>query len=468
WEDDCGCSLSGRKDWNQKWRRPLRDGLNWLRDEIRKIYEREIKRFSQEDPHEIRNRYIEVLLRREESALKGEVFHSPYGEEVLRLLESQRMAMYMFTSCGWFFDDIAGIEATQVLKYALRAIDLLEPYGGGDLLEGLKEYLRKIKPNEPSFRDGKEVLERLVKPSAYSKEALVGSVALCSLFGITTPPFLMRRFTIEREISHSHRDSQLRIGQVAFREFISETERFLYVINLHKGHVKVWTGKGELTEGMDGLILQGLELRASQRNVLSQLKSFLGALKEVEPSSLPREMIPTLILGGEGKGQIKDLNIEAGKAIYTLNLLEEKGISKDISRLNLLLPFPLQDFLEELIIKFFVNENLSADDIGLNRLLRFFKENGSSIHGGRINFYANQFIKRESNNLFKGITKNSIRKLLHYLKLHKKLRCEADLFYLQNYWWELSQNKLFLDKQSIKLKKLFWKLGEELGFVMNK
>ncbi|MDD3149587.1 MAG: DUF3536 domain-containing protein, partial [Candidatus Gastranaerophilales bacterium] len=109
WMEDCGCETGGRPGWNQKWRKPLREALDWLRDELTEIYEENALKYLK-DPWEARNNYIDVVLDRNSFSIKQfcqkeEKQHLSKDEriEVIKLLEIQRQAMLMYTSCGWFF-----------------------------------------------------------------------------------------------------------------------------------------------------------------------------------------------------------------------------------------------------------------------------------------------------------------------------------------------------------------------------
>lgn len=128
WRSNCGCNSGSHSNWTQAWRAPLRQTLNWLRDELLPIYEQEASKLLK-DVWKARNEYIEVLLDRSEEVLHA--FMAKHARKTLnpndvtqmvRLLEMQRHALLMFTSCGWFFDEISGIETNQILQYANRAI----------------------------------------------------------------------------------------------------------------------------------------------------------------------------------------------------------------------------------------------------------------------------------------------------------------------------------------------------------
>ncbi len=150
WCRDCGCQTGAAEGWNQKWRAPLRDGLNALKARLDEIFESEASRLSATDPWELRNDYVSVLVDEifpERLAASSAAFLKRHlkkglkpaadGAKLLRLLESQKYAMYAFTSCGWFFNDIEGIEPVQNLRYARRAIEM----AGGEELRGELEEL---------------------------------------------------------------------------------------------------------------------------------------------------------------------------------------------------------------------------------------------------------------------------------------------------------------------------------------
>ena len=146
WRTECGCRAAPERGLHQRWRAPLRAALEWLAGELHAIFEREGKaRFG--DPWAARDAY-------------GAVLGTP--QEGDRLLEMERHALRMFTSCGWFFDDIAGIESVIVLRSAARAIELAGPEGPR-LEAGLLERLALAPSNDPAVGAGRELYLQRVK-----------------------------------------------------------------------------------------------------------------------------------------------------------------------------------------------------------------------------------------------------------------------------------------------------------------
>jgi alpha-amylase/alpha-mannosidase (GH57 family) len=188
WMANCGCNSGGRAGWHQEWRAPLRHALDWLRDELIPLFEGKCGELLKE-PWTARNDYIYLILDR--SADNREKFFSRHasrelGEQerivVLKLMELQRHAMLMYTSCGWFFDEISGIESVQVLQYAARAIQLAKDILGADLEPGFLELLAHAKSNIPEHSDGRAVYNKFVKPSMVEWETAVAHYAISSLF----------------------------------------------------------------------------------------------------------------------------------------------------------------------------------------------------------------------------------------------------------------------------------------------
>lgn len=162
WARDCGCHTGGEPDWNQKWRQPLRAALNFLRDDAAKKFE-EMGAELLSDPWTARNQYIGVILDpdhvREEFLKRHAVRPLDSAEEqrVWKLLEMQLSSLLMFTSCGWFFSDLAGLETVQVLRYAARAVDLMNQLGLDPPFKSFLELLAEAKSNRPEMGNGADI-----------------------------------------------------------------------------------------------------------------------------------------------------------------------------------------------------------------------------------------------------------------------------------------------------------------------
>ena len=186
WRSDCGCNAGGGPGWRQAWRAPLRAALEWLRDRVHAVFERQGAALLL-DPWGARDRYVELVLdpdRGEASEfLRREAGRAlpPAGEvRALRLLELERQSLLMFTSCGWFFSELSGIETVQVLRYAARALQLLRDLAGLDLEPEFEALLAQAPSNEPAMGDGRRIFMLLVKPSVVTLEGVGAHLAIAS------------------------------------------------------------------------------------------------------------------------------------------------------------------------------------------------------------------------------------------------------------------------------------------------
>ena len=187
WKEDCGCSTGGHPGWNQKWRKPLRDALDYLRDEFVEIFETEGAKYF-DNVWDVRNAYIEVILDRSRVTLnkfQNEFFHAGLSDEdkvrAMELLEIQRQCMLMYTSCGWFFSEISGIETVQIMKYAARAMQLAGKFSSKNFEERFLEILSEAKSNIQEFGTGRDIFERFVKPSIVSLKQIAALWAISSI-----------------------------------------------------------------------------------------------------------------------------------------------------------------------------------------------------------------------------------------------------------------------------------------------
>ena len=188
WKDDCGCNTGAQPGWNQKWRKPLRDALDYLRDELIKLCSAEGAKYYK-DFWDARNKYIDVILDRSEESVNKFLkencisgFKAKDRTKALKLMEIQRFCMLMYTSCGWFFSEISGIETVQIMKYAARAIQLAGAFSNANFEEKFLNILSKAKSNIEEYGNGKNIYERFVKPSVVCIEQIVCHWAISSLY----------------------------------------------------------------------------------------------------------------------------------------------------------------------------------------------------------------------------------------------------------------------------------------------
>jgi alpha-amylase/alpha-mannosidase (GH57 family) len=203
WRNNCGCNTGGKPNWNQLWRKPLRETLDWLRDELETTYETECSTFLR-DPWEARNEYINVILRRNDDTirkfLKAHCTKAVEPNNVLRLMEVQRNAMLMYTSCGWFFDEVSGIETTQIMQYACRAMQLVSQINDHNLEMEFKRRLEEVPSNVPGLQNAAYVYNKYVLPSKINLQRVGMHYAVSTIFEDDPESFPVFNYTTSNEV----------------------------------------------------------------------------------------------------------------------------------------------------------------------------------------------------------------------------------------------------------------------------
>jgi alpha-amylase/alpha-mannosidase (GH57 family) len=249
WRNDCGCN-SGGHPWNQQWRAPLRVALDWLRDKLAPIFESRMKEYIR-DPWASRDDYIRVILDRSEESRKA--FFTDHAirpleshEQVtaLKLLEMQRHAMLMYTSCGWFFDELSGIETVQVIHYAGRALQLAEECSGEKVEAEFLQHLALAKSNLPESGDGAKIYEKWVKPAVVDIERVGGHYAISSLFESYPDKTRIYCYEVERDRYSVEAEGKMRLahGSARLRSIITQESAALEFSVLHLGDHNVTAG----------------------------------------------------------------------------------------------------------------------------------------------------------------------------------------------------------------------------------
>jgi alpha-amylase/alpha-mannosidase (GH57 family) len=217
WRSDCGCNSGGHSGWNQQWRAPLRQAFDWLRETVAPRYETEARKLF-EHPWETRDAYINVVLNRSRenvvSFMNAQAKRELSPAEIvngLKLLELQRYLMLMYTSCGWFFDDLSGIETVQVIQYAGRALQLAGQLFPDDFATPFLDLLAQAKSNLPDQGDGRSIYERYVQPAMVDLEKVGAHYAVSSLFEDYAQNTRIYCYDVERMEYRSSRQGKLRV-----------------------------------------------------------------------------------------------------------------------------------------------------------------------------------------------------------------------------------------------------------------
>jgi len=191
WRSNCGCNSGGHPGWSQEWRAPLRQALDQLRDATCPLSEKLSSKLFK-DLWAARDAYIRVILDRSRTNI--DAFFAEFATHeltqqertrALELMELERHIQLMYTSCGWFFDEISGIETVQVIAYAARVLQLAARLFGepGEVLE--KKFLDTLTTapsNVPEIGNGAEVYRRYVTGMKIGLEEVGAHYAISSIF----------------------------------------------------------------------------------------------------------------------------------------------------------------------------------------------------------------------------------------------------------------------------------------------
>ncbi|MFI5345306.1 MAG: DUF3536 domain-containing protein [Elusimicrobiota bacterium] len=261
WRSDCGCGgIEGR---HQRWRAPLRDALNALRERLAGLYE-EKSRGLLTDPWAARDAYLAVALDRSDASVdRFLAAHAPEAREegsrvrALQLLEMQRHALMMFTSCGWFFDELSRLEPSQILLYAARALELARVFGG-DYEPEFVAALERAPSNEPEFGDGAGIWKKLVKPHAHSLDHVAAHYAVGLLFEDKPPTEIQgRAVRCERFTRRAEGGVTVAAGRAEFVESTTRERwtRSFFAAVLPGQRVQAYVCGGEIPEASFDLLM---------------------------------------------------------------------------------------------------------------------------------------------------------------------------------------------------------------------
>jgi alpha-amylase/alpha-mannosidase (GH57 family) len=259
WSSNCGCNSGGKPGWNQSWRAPLRKALDHLRDSLVEPYETKASKFLT-DPWLARDEYIGMVLDRSEASLNK--FLATHGRRalseaevttVVSLLEMQRHAMLMYTSCGWFFDELSGLETVQVIMYAGRTLQLAQRLFPDHHEETFRGLLQSAKSNLPEFGDGAQIFDRFVKPAQVSLLDVAAHYAIASMYQLSGSGDLERAYELKpiEDVRLESGKAHLALGAISVRSRITRIHRDVCFGVLHFGDHNIMAGARDYRDEAD-------------------------------------------------------------------------------------------------------------------------------------------------------------------------------------------------------------------------
>jgi alpha-amylase/alpha-mannosidase (GH57 family) len=448
WRENCGCSSGGREGWNQNWRGPLRQALDWLRDTTIALYEQLASAFFS-DVWKARDEYVGVILDRSRETRQrffaaNAMRDLSRDEQViaLELLEMQRHAMLMYTSCGWFFDEISGIESGQVIAYAGRVIQLAQKLSSqedGEAMEsGFLERLSEAKSNLPEHEDGAQIYRKLVQPAIVGLEQVAAHYAISSMFetGAAKYSYAVDPSDYRTFISGK---MHLAVGRAEICSTITQdTEQFTFAV-LHMGDHSLSAGvrkyAGEDPYAATVQELQRAFSRADMPAVIRVLdRNFGGAIYSLK--SLFRDEQRRIM------DHILESTLREAEASLRAIYEHHAPLMRFLSDVSYPRPKALA-IAAEFVINASLRREFRADFLDLREvrsLLTQAKEEGvpldsaglAFVMGRKLNGLMQQLQRRPQNH-------GLLRKILSLLDVLKELPFAVNLWKVENLYYQMSR-----------------------------
>ncbi len=273
WRSDCGCASGLHPGWTQAWRAPLREALQALKERADRVFEIEAAAFV-EDPWKLRDESIEWILKPRSLLPQEERLSSLDRVRLRSLLELQKNAEFMLTSCAWFFDDVAGLEVRQNLRYADRVLEILAGIGAADAEASFLEVLSRAPSNDPAEGDGRKVFLEWVRPLRRGLPEMAAQLFLLAAHGLEWGC----RPQIEPELHVDRRRLEGREevveGRVAlWRSENSERARYTAIAYLSSAPRVLLTDEHGQSRDFDESVLSHEQVRALFKQELQQVRT---------------------------------------------------------------------------------------------------------------------------------------------------------------------------------------------------
>ena len=449
WRSDCGCN-SGTPGWNQVWRGPLRQALDDLRDAITPLTEQEGAKLFH-DVWAARDAYIQVILDRDKES--QELFFARYqshplsAEErvsALRIMEMQRHAQLMYTSCGWFFDDISNIETVQVIAYAGRVLQLAKELFGVQAAALEPAFLARLgeaRSNLAGAGDGARIYNEKVRTMELSLEQVAAHYAISSVFSSFTEDTELFCYRVRR-ISHDIHTSgrgRLAIGRVHIVSAITGLDQSFSYAVLHFGDQNITAAvkayaDSDAAQFEDFAVQAAAQVqRANFPEVIRQLDRFYGRA-DYSLTSLFRDeqrRIVRLILNSTLWDIETSLTTIYEDHASLLHFLSSAGLPKPPA-LTLAAAFAINAGLRRAL------ESDPVDQALMRSLLQLAKADQIPLESATLSYIADQRMKRAMVEL--QLSAGSLEMLDRALTLGRSLvemPFELNLWQAQNIWYEI-------------------------------
>jgi alpha-amylase/alpha-mannosidase (GH57 family) len=465
WRSDCGCG-SGRPGWQQRWRAPLRAALDDLRDRIAPLWEEKARAFLR-DPWAARDSYVSVILDRSPanvSRFLEQHAARPLTEQdrvtVLKLLELQRHALLMYTSCGWFFDEVSGLETVQVLQYAACAIQIAEEVLGERFESRFLERLEQAPSNIPAHKNGRATYEKLVRPAVVDLQKVAAHYAVASLFESFGEKTNVYSYLVERHDSRiaTAGKAKLALGWARVTHALTGESAELSYGAVHFG---------------DHNITGGIRGYRGFANYKTMIRDVAEAFARADMPEVIRRLDKDFLeLGFSLRSLFRDEQRRVLDAVLATSLAEADSVYRSLYEHNApLLRFlvdlgiPLPRAFREaasLVLHANLRRGFEADPVDL-QAVRAVLDEAQKLRlplDGQVLAYSLQTTLERMAERYAREPGNAelLAQLRAVLELHERLPFDVNLWKVQNVYWDL-----LLSSPEVKASAGFLELGSALG-----
>jgi len=480
WKSNCGCNSGGNPGWGQQWRGPLRESLDWLRDQLAFRFEHKAKLYF-DSPWKTRDDFIEVILDRSEKNV--DAFFKKHAKKelspdekvlMLKLLEMQRHAMLMYTSCGWFFDEISGIETVQVLQYAGRAVQLSEDIMEDKLENAFVKRLSAAKSNMPEHENGADIYKKFVKPALIDLKKVAAHYSVSSIFEENGDESGIFSYTVKRKDYRriSAGMAALAIGRVTVSSNITWDSADICFCVLHLGGHAVNGGVGAYFGESLYRAMKEEMVRAFEKGMFADIIRLMDHHFGMHNYSLihlfrdRQRKILELLIAGTIEGFVDTYtNMYDTNRILMGFILEEAGM-----------PVPAAfRSAAELTLNTSLKRAFSGDELDVDRiqeLIRDLKRWNITVDPTDIEFTVRHRFESMMNRLEVRPDLDYLLEVQKFLELIKLLPAEINYWHMQNSYYrtadmfrkQIAVKSAQDDKEAAKCQAIFKYLGELLDF----
>jgi hypothetical protein len=475
WRNNCGCNTGMRAGWNQKWRAPLRNALDFLRDALAGPYE-EKARTLLKDPWGARDAYISVVLDRLPENLSAFFAHHaahPLNAEetttALKLLELQRHAMLMYTSCGWFFDELSGIETVQVIFYAGRVIQLAREVFGDSLELPFLELLAAAHSNLSEMGNGADIYRRWVQPGVVNLIGVGAHYAISSIFDGREPHGSIYCYDVDQHDLHVQQAGRARLvaGHVRLHSRITLEEADVSFGVLHLGDhnlnagVRRFVGEIPYREMLHSVLsaFEQADLTATMRAIDRHFPDSGFSVKSLFRDEQRRVL-----------DQIMHNVLSEAEASYRGIYDTHAPLMRFLGEVNIPLPRVLA-LTAEFVLNTTLQRELKAEEMNfsaISNLLQTAQRERVALDSAGLNYTLRKRTDAQMKEFAASPTDlGRLQKVEAMVRFIRSLPFEVDLWKVQNLYWDLLQAvypkmQSSLEPEAVEWSRHFAALGDAL------